>query len=119
MKNNLVDIKDIQDCDYSFITDSYCKLKEIRTFLESEFNVRQSTIGFDISLVVLDYYLIKKSPLTIKSLFVESKHSPTGIRYHLDDLLDDQWISKNKGGEDKRISILQPGKRLLDALSKF
>jgi predicted transcriptional regulator len=68
---------------------------------------------------VLDYYLIKKSPLTIKSLFVESKHSPTGIRYHLDDLLDDQWISKNKGGEDKRISILQPGKRLLDAVSKF
>jgi hypothetical protein len=105
--------------DYELMTPVLCKLKEFRFFIESEFGVRQSTIGFDISLVVLDYYLIKKIPLTIKTLFVESKHSPTGIRYHLLGLLEDEWISKGKGSEDKRISFLLPGIKLLDALSKF
>ncbi len=110
---------DFVDSKHNTTVCSLYKLKEFRNFLEVEFKVRQTTIGFDISLVVLDYYLIKKSPLTIKNLFYESKHSPTGIRYHLEDLLEDEWICKEKTGIDKRLSVLQPGKKLLDALSRF
>lgn len=97
----------------------YLFLLDIRRFLENEFGVKSSTISMDIQLIVLEYYLIQRKPLTVKMLFAESKHSPTGIRYHLDGLIEDGWLSKSKNPNDKRNCFLNPGVKLINSLQKL
>jgi hypothetical protein len=92
------------------------RLRLIRTFLELELEISQSTIPLDVFLIVLDHFLTE-TPLSLKVLFVECKHSQTGIRYHLKSLFENNWLVKVRSNDDKRIYNILPGTKLLDALS--
>ena len=94
-------------------------LKNVRDYVRSDFNIKSSIIPLDIIITVLDYQLNNNQELTMKRFLAESNHSATGIRYHLESLIEEELIYFTNSTLDKRLRILKAKPRLFEKIEIF
>jgi DNA-binding MarR family transcriptional regulator len=58
-------------------------------------------------------------PLTLKQLFNSLKYSERGIRYVLDQFIDDGWCEVVGQTEDRRFRLIVATQRLTDKLREY
>lgn len=101
------------------IHNNFLKIKTTRDYMRSEFNIRASMIPLDIIISVLDYQINLDRQLTMKRFLAESAHSPTGIRYHLQNLIDDELVYFVNSETDKRLRIIKAKPKLFEKIEEF
>jgi hypothetical protein len=69
-------------------------------------------LQFDMLLFVLKEYE-NGELLTVKKLFASFPYSHTGLRYHFDKLVKEDWLLLDNDAVDKRTKIVKPSKKLL------
>ena len=83
--------------------------------------IGHSFIPYDLLLQVYSHHIAEhRDQLNVKTLFAGLNHSDMGIRYHLNRLLDNNWIKIDSNSADSRMkSVVPTGKTLarFDAIS--
>lgn len=87
-------------------------LLKVREITAQNFPVDHSFIPYDILIIVLDFHFCNKK-LSVKNLFVLTKFSDMGLRYHFKRLVDTGWIDLVKSEVDSRIKEVVPSDKLL------
>ena len=77
----------------------------IRKISQKNLPVTTSFIPYDI-LVFLYKAYTQQQLINLKEFFLQFKHSEMGVRYHLNQLMDDGWISLAEHPTDKRSKVL-------------
>ena len=77
----------------------------IRKISQKNLPVTTSFIPYDI-LVYLYKAYTQQQLINLKEFFLQFKHSEMGVRYHLNQLMDDGWISLAENPADKRSKVL-------------
>ena len=80
-------------------------IAQIRKISQQHLPVTTSFIPYDI-LVCLYKSHVTQEQVNLKEFFLQFKHSEMGVRYHLNQLMDDGWISLAENPADKRSKVL-------------
>jgi hypothetical protein len=78
----------------------------------------QSGLALDLFLVI-SYNTLIGQPLTLKTLFYSLEFSEAGIRKQLRKLIDDEWISIEGNGRDKRLKHVIAEPKMLTAMDEY
>ncbi len=88
-------------------------LFHLRQRISKRLPIGNSLLPLDILVVVMMGFSDSEA-LTVKRLFATVPYSNTGLRYHLERLLNDGWLEFDTGITDKRIKIVRPSPKLID-----
>ena len=80
----------------------------LRKKLLNELNIKSSLIPLDILLTINEHFIKIQTGISMKHLLASLEHSSTGVRYYLNDLIDDGWIDIADSQKDKRTKLMQP-----------
>ena len=83
----------------------------LRKKLLNELNIKSSLIPVDILLTINEHFIKTQIGISMKHLLATLEHSPTGVRYYLNDLIDDGWIDIADSQKDKRTKLMQPSRK--------
>lgn len=98
---------------------NFLQVKNTRNYMREKLGIQASTIPLDIIISVVDYQINLNKALTMKRFLAESQHSPTGIRYHLQSLIDDGLIGFEESDEDKRLRLIKAQPKLFQKIEEF
>ncbi len=76
--------------------------------------VGNSSIPFDLVLLLFSNHARGGAPMSIKTLFGSLPYSDMGMRYHLNALLSEGWISIERGPRDNRLRLVRPTEKLIE-----
>lgn len=102
----------------AFIT-GHKTLYSLRNKLRDKFRIKSSLIPVDIILAINNNFIETNSGTNVKNLINSLDHSSTGVRYYLNDLIEDGWIDLKNDVLDKRIKLLFPSNKTIDFFSKI
>jgi hypothetical protein len=94
------------------------QLIAIRLWEERNLPRSQSRIAFDL-MVFIAHCHYNKTPLTLKLLFNSLTHSERGIRYVLDQFLENEWCIYRTAFHDKRFRHIYPTDKFIDAFENY
>lgn len=94
------------------------QLIEARLWEERNLPRSQSRIAFDL-MVFIAHCHYSKTPLTLKLLFNSLTHSERGIRYVLDQFLDNEWCIYRTAFHDKRFRYVYPTDKFIVAFENY
>jgi len=89
-------------------------LMHVRRSVLHNFPIGNSSIAFDMALVLFANSARGREPMNIKSLFGNLPYSDMGMRYHLNALIRDGWVVIDKSVKDSRSRLVRPTEKLLD-----
>ena len=90
-----------------FSSDDVDFVYQLRTALSPALPYGPTLIPLDIMVAVIQASR-DASPMTMKRLYEALPYSVTGIRYNLNQLIEDGWLSKARHQKDRRIVNLMP-----------
>lgn len=94
------------------------RLIETRLWEERNLPRSQSRIAFDLMIFIAHCHY-SKTPLTLKLLFNSLTHSERGIRYVLDQFVENEWCIFNVAIHDKRFRHIYPTIKFLEAFENY
>lgn len=94
------------------------KLNELSRWGKKLFPIRNSSIVFDLILIVNHYNLINQN-LTLKKIFLSLPYSENGIRKQIRHLVKFGWLDIYKSRIDGRIKLVKPSKKLIKSYKKY
>lgn len=95
-----------------------CFLSKIRILSDTHLFSTASYIPHDI-LVAVTLHTLREAPPPIKVLFASLKHSESGIRYHLDRLIEAGWIELIPCEKDQRVKLCVIGESYKHRVAKY
>ena len=76
--------------------------------------IGHSFIPYDLLLQIYWYYIAEHgNQLNVKTLFAGLNHSDMGMRYHLNRLSDNDWITIENNSADSRMKSVLPTEKTL------
>jgi hypothetical protein len=81
------------------------RLLKIRKWEEKNLPLSQSRIAFDLFILIAFSYEANQ-PYTLKELFNSLNYSQRGVRYVLDEMIDNGWCLLVENGHDKRFKFV-------------
>ena len=93
--------------DRHFSSDDVDFVHQLRTALSPALPYGPTLIPLDIMVAVIQACRDAR-PMTMKRLCEALPYSVTGIRYNLNQLIKDGWLSKARHQEDRRVVHLMP-----------
>ena len=94
-------------------------LKAVHQEVTNTLPVGGSRICYFIILVIMEFDLQKK-PLRLKELFSSlGMYSIMGLRYHLDELVRNEWVKLKPCEKDRRVKMVIPTPALREKFSRF
>ncbi|MBU3721116.1 MAG: MarR family transcriptional regulator [Burkholderiaceae bacterium] len=88
-------------------------LIQLRRSVLHNFPIGNSSIAFDMALVLFSNFARGREPMNIKALFGNLPYSDMGMRYHLNALIRDGWVVIDKSVKDSRNRRVRPTEKLL------
>ena len=94
-------------------------LYNLRSILRDKLRIKSSLIPVDIILAINNNFIESNSGTNVKNLINSLDHSSTGVRYYLNDLVEEGWIDLKHDLVDKRIKLLFPSDKTIHFFSEI